>query len=525
MLRRSRHDALLIRVVSAAFGLASLHGACGGAPQRLPVDAVQNGSPSPSDGGAADLPPGTDRRANLETDGPPAQDTPSSADGGPPPDAAPTSDGVVEGGPPADAMLPRAGGGTWQRLPALPSVRQEHGVAVVNGQIFVVGGLAPGAARVDAYDPQTNMWMPHANLPIGVDHPNVAGVGDKLYLLGGTQTGNVFEYNPFAAPPDRRWTMKSALPVARAAGAAGVIGNKVLLAGGRGGGVTAGVDLQIYDTVTDTWQASSRGELPPLPVGRNHLAGVALDGLFYVIGGRSVSTTSTLYNRVDVYDPVARSWSERAPMPTRRGGVSAGVAAGLIIAVGGEGNDRGLNANGVFPQAEAFSPRANTWVSLAPMMTPRHGLGVAGIGDKLYVPGGGTGGGGGGGGDGVSVEHRNLTPLAWAIVIIIFIWPISIAGVDRPRSLIGSSEKITHLTLVCDSTSRLNRASAFDVPSPLMPWFSTPIARLAATRRTARRFGQRLLLLLPALNPVVIEAPRATTAPSAAGFWTSRPRT
>ncbi|HET6281213.1 MAG TPA: kelch repeat-containing protein [Polyangia bacterium] len=390
MLRRSRHDALLIRVVSAAFGLASIHGACGRAPQRLPVDAEQNTPSSAGDGGAADLPPGTDRGANMQTDGLPAQDTPSSADGSPPPDTAPISDGVVEGTPSADAMLPSAGGGAWQRLPALPSVRQEHGVAVVNGQIFVVGGLAPAAARVDAYDPQTNVWTPHTNLPVGVDHPNVAGVGDKLYLLGGTQTSDVFEYNPLAAPPDRRWTMKSALPVARAAGAAGVIGNKVLLAGGRGGGVTAGVDLQIYDTAADTWQASSRGELPPLPVGRNHLAGVVADGLFFVIGGRSVSTTSTLYNRVDVYDPVARSWSERAPMPTRRGGVSAGVAAGLIIAVGGEGNDRGLNANGVFPQTEAFSPRANTWVSLAPMMTPRHGLGVAGIGDKLYVPGGGT---------------------------------------------------------------------------------------------------------------------------------------
>jgi N-acetylneuraminic acid mutarotase len=218
----------------------------------------------------------------------------------------------------------------------------------------------------------------------------LAGVGDKLYLLGGTQTSNVFEYNPFAAAPDRRWTMKSALPVARSAGAVGVMGNKVLLAGGRGGSVTAGVDLQIYDTATDTWQASSRGELPPLPVGRNHVAGVVVDGLFFVIGGRSSTSTSTLYNRVDVYDPVAKSWSERAPMPTRRGGVAAGFAAGLIIAVGGEGNDRGLNANGVFPQAEAYSPRANTWVSLAPMMTPRHGLGVVGIGDKLYVPGGGT---------------------------------------------------------------------------------------------------------------------------------------
>jgi len=94
---------------------------------------------------------------------------------------------------------------------------------------------------------------------------------------------------------------------------------------------------------------------------------------------------------------------------------------------------------------------------------------------------------------------------------------MSAVAFDRPpRSLIGLSEKITHLTLVCESTSRSNWLSAPDVMSPLMPSFSTPISRLPLIRRTASRFGQRRLLLLPALNPVVIEAPRATTAPSAA---------
>jgi hypothetical protein len=44
----------------------------------------------------------------------------------------------------------------------------------------------------------------------------------------------------------------------------------------------------------------------------------------------------------------------------------------------------------VFEENEAYDPVTNTWRSLQPMMTPRHGINAAVIGNRIYLPGGAT---------------------------------------------------------------------------------------------------------------------------------------
>ena len=54
---------------------------------------------------------------------------------------------------------------------------------------------------------------------------------------------------------------------------------------------------------------------------------VYLDGRFYVLGGETASgagaTALHVYDRVDVYDPVANGWTSGAPMPTARSELGA----------------------------------------------------------------------------------------------------------------------------------------------------------------------------------------------------------
>ena len=57
--------------------------------------------------------------------------------------------------------------------------------------------------------------------------------------------------------------------------------------------------------------------------------------------------------------------------------------------MGGEGTSR------VFGQNEAYDPAGDSWEQYAPMLTPRHGLGAAVVGDAIYVAGGGPVMGGG----------------------------------------------------------------------------------------------------------------------------------
>jgi N-acetylneuraminic acid mutarotase len=272
--------------------------------------------------------------------------------------------------------------------------RQEFNVAAVNGIVYAVGafGTAADSRRLEAYDPTTNMWTTKASIPFSADHPNVAATADKLYILGETGGTNSAEYDPAT----NMWTMRAPVPTQRAAAATAAIGTKIYLAGGAMGsnGASFGPtvrDFAAFDTTTNTWET-----LDPMPTpGRNHLVGAAVSGIFYIVGGRTNGPMDGLQNRVDAYDPSTRQWTMKAPMPVARGGCMGGVVNGQIVIVGGEGNARDINPMGVFPDTNVYDPVANTWRVMTPMLTPRHGTGAAGVGNKLYVPGGATAQGGG----------------------------------------------------------------------------------------------------------------------------------
>ena len=42
----------------------------------------------------------------------------------------------------------------------------------------------------------------------------------------------------------------------------------------------------------------------------------------------------------------------------------------------------------MLPDTDAYDIATNTWRTLAPMITPRHGMGAGVVEGKLYVPGG-----------------------------------------------------------------------------------------------------------------------------------------
>ncbi len=44
----------------------------------------------------------------------------------------------------------------------------------------------------------------------------------------------------------------------------------------------------------------------------------------------------------------------------------------------------------MFAEVEAYHAETDSWTSLAPMPTPRHGVGAAVVGDRIFLPGGAT---------------------------------------------------------------------------------------------------------------------------------------
>ncbi len=72
-------------------------------------------------------------------------------------------------------------------------------------------------------------------------------------------------------------------------------------------------------------------------------------------------------------------------MPTARSGHSATVAAGRLVVFGGEELDGGETIE----QVEAYDPATGSWSALPEMVTPRHGLGAAAKGKRIYAIEGG----------------------------------------------------------------------------------------------------------------------------------------
>lgn len=202
---------------------------------------------------------------------------------------------------------------TWTSLAPKPTVVTAAPATVYNGEIYLFGGSYNYEGKeepnfydvVEAYNPATNTWRFVTNMPIMVMMPAVATVGDKVYVIGGylpeedRMSTDVMRFD-FQT---EQWDTNSCepLPNNRARGlvyssAAPVVDGKIFLIGGSEGNWEnhwPSNKVDIYDTVTNTWQV---GTSLPLPLS-GHLS-LLLNDKIYVIGG---------YND---YDYINRSKSE-----------------------------------------------------------------------------------------------------------------------------------------------------------------------------------------------------------------------
>jgi len=84
---------------------------------------------------------------------------------------------------------------------------------------------------------------------------------------------------------------------------------------------------------------------------------------------------------LDVKAQRADSWASLAPMPTPRTGLGVAAVNGKIYAIGGS-NGASLTVN------EEYNPQTNTWTIKAPMPTPRSSFAIFVYQDKIHVVGG-----------------------------------------------------------------------------------------------------------------------------------------
>lgn len=269
---------------------------------------------------------------------------------------------------------------------AVPIARGEHGVGALNGEVYVLGGFTPTVtASVQAYSPEQDSWRDVADFPVVFHHPNVASVGGSLYVLGfhagsgqRVADGSAYAYDP----ETDSWTERAPLPLGTERGASCVttFEDKIYVFGGTND--IALPDASVYDPAEDSWEA-----LPLLPMPRHHCIAAVVNDRIYIVSGRDV-IIEEVQTESFVFDPETQSYEEVAPILTPRGGAAGGELHGRIYVFGGEGNIN--DENGIFHEAEEYDPSSDSWSPLPDMVVPRHGLGAAVIGDRMYLPGGST---------------------------------------------------------------------------------------------------------------------------------------
>jgi Kelch motif len=247
----------------------------------------------------------------------------------------------------------------------------------------------PGVQQLDALSELTDAPQtvaPEASRDasasrLGARHvlvPLLAIVGIAALLavgLAATRSGNSHPKGaaPTAHPPVEAsaWKVLPSAPTARQQVAATVSHGTLWVMGGLTSG-DATVKVEGYDPTISTWESG-----PNLPLKLHHALAVVFRGEIVVMGGwvpSGGSLDGLVSNRV--FALRGAHWVE---LPGLHHGLGAAIIGTRLVTIGGE------SPMGVFGTVEVFDLTTNTWSSLPPMKTPRHGMAVLAAGNTIYV--------------------------------------------------------------------------------------------------------------------------------------------
>jgi hypothetical protein len=240
-----------------------------------------------------------------------------------------------EGGSGAATRVYNVATNTWRVISNATETRvfafDLNGVGNIGDKLYFSGGKDYGGGTlaitsfVWAFDPVTETFSRKADMPLHTADGVTGVIGDKMYVLPGTCSGDgypsagycavepirkLFRYNPAT----NIWVTKASAPHFHKNGVGGVINNKFYVAGGQDDLFRPTRNLDVYDPATNTWKT-----LAPLPTALNGVVGAALQGQLFVIGTNSVGSI-----RHYAYNPTSNKWNAKA-VPSHYGGPAAKV--------------------------------------------------------------------------------------------------------------------------------------------------------------------------------------------------------
>jgi len=212
-----------------------------------------------------------------------------------------------------------------------------------------------------------------------VHHAMLVNYRGQLWLIGGfLPVGHNLEASAsdhvlYLDPAKNQWVEGPPLHHARAASAAAVVGDQIVVVGGRTGGKTEQVVKQ-----TEVFDGKSWHDAPAMPVAGDHLAAVTDGTYLYAIGGRNLSPSENT-KAVQRFDPETGQWTQLTPLPVANSDMGAAYVGGQLITFGGE------DAFNVFRTVRVYNLATRAWSTLPGMAQARHGMGVAVFQNTIYA--------------------------------------------------------------------------------------------------------------------------------------------
>ncbi|XP_063263829.1 influenza virus NS1A-binding protein [Prinia subflava] len=220
---------------------------------------------------------------------------------------------------------------TWTFIAPMRTPRARFQMAVLMGQLYVVGGSnghSDDLSCGEMYEPEIDDWTPVPELRTNRCNAGVCALNGKLYIVGGS--------DPY--------------------------GQKGLK------------NCDVFDPVTKAWTSCA-----PLNIRRHQSAVCELGGYLYIIGG---AESWNCLNSVERYNPDNNTWTLMAPMNVARRGAGVAVRDGKLFVAGGFDGTHAVNC------VEMYDPARNEWKMMGSMTTPRSNAGITTVANTIYAVGG-----------------------------------------------------------------------------------------------------------------------------------------
>ncbi|MGE5694966.1 MAG: DUF1668 domain-containing protein [Candidatus Sericytochromatia bacterium] len=264
----------------------------------------------------------------------------------------------------------------WRPITNARIERDAVATTQADGTIWIFGGLGPDGAvsgRHEGYDPTIDSWKGGDDLPVPVQHAmSVTWQGNPI-VLGGWRPDKTASSQVWRVV-NGRWVELPHLLQPRAAAAAAVVGDRIIVSGGVDANGALLNTTEIFDG--NSWTLGA-----PIPTPRQMLAAASDGKLVYTLGGASGNAD---LKTAEAYDPAANVWTPLPELPQARSDLGVAIADGRLVVVGG------LSAGQVLKTASVFDLTARSWAGLPDMATARHSMAVAAVGKSVYAIGGST---------------------------------------------------------------------------------------------------------------------------------------